>query len=89
MMSKTRTGVWRHTQPKTRRARMCMATNAKKTQQAAAVEVVLRFHDSFKSYYDRHFCDSRGRAFYVLSVGQVWLPHPDTIPWVHVPKPFG
>ena len=41
MMSKTGAGVWRRTQPKTRRARMCMATNAKKTQQLAAAVVVV------------------------------------------------
>ena len=40
---------------------------------------VLRFSDSFKSYYDRRFCDSRGRAIYVPSLSRVWLPHPATI----------
>ena len=40
--------------------------------------LLLRFSDSFKSYYDRRFCDSRGRAIYVPSLSRVWLPHPDT-----------
>ena len=39
MTSKTRVGLWRHTQPKTM-ARMCTATNAKKTQQQAAAAAV-------------------------------------------------
>ena len=39
---------------------------------------MLRFRDSFKRYYDRRFGYSRGRAIYVPSLSQVWLPHPDT-----------
>ena len=40
---------------------------------------MFRFSDSFKSYYDRRFCDSRGRAIYVPSLSRVWLPNPATI----------
>ena len=43
-------------------------------------EGMLRFSDSFKSYYDRRFCYSRGRAIYVPSLSRVWLPHPARIP---------
>ena len=41
-------------------------------------KAVLRFSNSFKSYYDRRFCDSRGRDIYVPSLSRVWLPHPNS-----------
>ena len=50
------------------------------TAAAGAAGEVLRFSDSFKSYYDRRFCYSRGRAIHVPSLSRVWLPHPATIP---------
>ena len=59
----------------------------KHKQTKGGTAYMLRFRDSFKSYYDRRFCDSTGRAIYVPSLSRVWLPHPDTIPWVHVHKP--
>ena len=49
--------------------------------------LMLRFSDSFKSYYDRRFCYSRGRAIYVPSLSRVWPLHPARIP-IPIPIPI-